>query len=118
MRPKYLDQFVAMRALLLLAGFAFVGTGALPLAQALSIAIPFCVICLAIDWVLWCGHNWARVLTIALSLLSVSGVQYLPSVTILQQILILTDALFSAALVYWLFRPHVRGYFKPQPAAV
>ena len=118
MRPKYLGHFAAVRALLLLAGFAFVGTGVLPVGQALVLAIPFGLICLTVFWFLWCGRNWARVLTIGISLLSVSGLQYLPNVTLTQQLLIVTDALFSALLVFWLFQPHVRSYFKRQPAAV
>ena len=116
MRPKYTDHFAALRALFLLAGFAFVGKGSLPLAQELALMIPFALICLTIFWFFRCGRNWARVLTIGYSLSAVSGLVYLPNVTLAQQLWYVSDALFSTVFVFWLFRPHVRAYFKPQPA--
>ena len=82
-------------------------------AEALVIVVPFVLASLAVVWFFWRGNNWARVLTIVYSLLAISGLAYVPVASPAQQALTICDAAFSAALIYWLFRPSVRGYFKP-----
>ena len=114
MRLKYLDLFAAGRAAFLVAYLPFVGTGVLPLHAAAVFAIPFMLAFLAVFWFFWRGRNWARLLTAAYSLLSISSLRYVPAASAPQAVIITADALFSAALFYWLFRPDVRAYFGPR----
>ena len=116
MRPKYLDHFAAGRAAFLIAYLPFVGTGVLPLHAVAAFAVPFMLVFLGVFWFFWHGRNWARLLTAAYSLLSISSLRYIPAASATQAVIITADALFSAALFYWLFRPDVRAYFSPRAA--
>jgi hypothetical protein len=116
-RPTYLPHLVLARVVLALLPLPLVGTGALPRPQALAIEVPFLAAELFVFWSLWQGKNWARVVTIALSLLTVSALEFLPGASTLYSVLLTVDAAFSAFLVYWLFRPEARRYFKRDPQA-
>jgi hypothetical protein len=113
-RPKILGEVVLVRGLLSVVGLSYVQAAAIPVTSALMVAVLFVALQLVVLWFLWHGHNWARLITIVASLLTISGVQYFSLYDLARQILLVIDIAFSAWLISWLLRPPIRAYFRPE----
>ncbi|HEX8236603.1 MAG TPA: hypothetical protein VF600_11660 [Abditibacteriaceae bacterium] len=72
---------------------------------------------LIVLWFLWKGRNWARVIELVLSFLSLSGVLFWNEYTLGEQVTTVGWTLIGVFLLYWLNTKPVKEYFKPvQPA--
>lgn len=75
----------------------------------------------AVLWNYWCGRNWARLLVIATSIVTIGNlvmiivlfaVDRLYSSSLLYHAVIVANAALGAFLLYWLNRKDVRAWFR------
>ena len=116
-RPKILREVVLARGFLSLLSLSYIQAATIPMTSALMLAVPFFALQLVVFWFLWHGRNWARLVTIVMSILTIAGVQYFEFYDLLRKILLVIDIAFSVWLIYWLTRLPVRSYFRPEPRA-
>jgi hypothetical protein len=71
-----------------------------------TIAIGYLVI-----WFYWKGRNWARILVILTSLLSLYNLRHWNHSGIVERVMIGAEAILAIFLLYWLNTPNVRAFF-------
>ena len=71
-----------------------------------TIAIGYLVI-----WFYWKGRNWARILVILTSLLSLYNLRHWNHSGIVERVMIGAKAILGIFLLYWLNTPNVRAFF-------
>jgi hypothetical protein len=76
------------------------------------IAIGYLVI-----WFYWNGRNWARILVILTSLLSLFNLHLWSHSGTVERVMIAAEAILAIYLLYWLNTPRVRAFFRGQDAA-
>jgi hypothetical protein len=113
MRPKMLREVVLARGFLSVLGLSYVQAATIPTTSALMLVVPFLAFQVVVLWFLWHGRNWARLATIVMSLLAILSVQSFGFYDALHRILPTIDIAFSIWLIYWLTRPPIRAYFRP-----
>jgi hypothetical protein len=113
-RPPYFDAVTAALCLLNLLSLLFAGRAAVTrLFTALAVAASFVVIAF-----FWKGRNWARVLVLIASGMSLLELALLPLASPLFFGLILADVAVALFLLVWLNTAPVREYFRgPAPPA-
>jgi hypothetical protein len=66
----------------------------------------------------WRGHNWARWLVLATSILALYNLTELSSVGWVQAVVIVSEAVLGAWLLYWLNTGSARAFFRGQSFAL
>ena len=70
-------------------------------------------------WFYWKGRNWARIAVLLTSVLTIYNLRYWHHSNASGQLMIASEALLGAFLLYWLNTAAVREYFKngvrPEP---
>jgi len=73
----------------------------------LLIAIGYVVI-----WFYWQGRNWARLLVLLTSLLTIWNLRGLPRASRIERVMIVAEALLGIFLLIWLNTRDVRAFFR------
>jgi len=82
-------------------------------AFVLGFSLGVMVLSMLLTYFFWRGKNWARVLLLIGSVLSLFNLTSLPQYADpLSKAYLLLDVAFSAYLIFWLSRPAVAAYFK------
>jgi hypothetical protein len=86
------------------------GLSAFLILYGLLASVSFVVI-----WYFWRGQNWARWLVLAVSVLSLLNMVFIPSVTRVGTVIMVAEAAFGGWLLYWLNTKPVALYFRNTP---
>jgi hypothetical protein len=63
-------------------------------------------------WFYWCGKNWARILVILSSLVSLLNIMKIKENNSVQAAIIVAEAVLGLYLLWWLNTSEVKRYFK------
>jgi len=111
-RPKKLDTYTYLMGILNLTGYLFI-TG-----HEETKTIEYAIVTLIIIFSYWClykfqrGYNWARILVIIASVLSIFNLIGIFISDLLVQLILIVEATLGACLLYWLSSEPVKTYFK------
>ena len=117
-RPEAMKLFMIGALLFTLAGIAYCDGTLTEVSVTTDIAVYLIlsVIWLALLWQLWLGRNWARLTVMFWCVVAVFSVLLMSDYNLLQQLITIADAVFSAILFWWLRTPAAVEFTKGQPA--
>jgi len=112
MKPKGLKETAIIMGVFNIAGYIFVNPKSQYFATELALATAIILLSYVMLWYYWCGKNWARVLVILNSLLSVYNLTGIRKHTTAQAALIAVEAIMGLYLLWWLNTCQTKSYFK------
>ena len=117
-RPPGLKTFIGIELLLVVIGVIYCDGTMTETSVAADLAAyaVLSAIWLVFLWALWNGRNWARIVVMIGSVISVLSLTTIGSDTPLQQVFTIFNAIFGAIWFWWLRMPKVVAFFKGTPA--
>jgi hypothetical protein len=63
-------------------------------------------------WFFWQGRNWARWLVLITSVIGLLNLPFLAEMRLVQQVVVVAEAILGAFLLYWLNTASVKAFFR------
>jgi hypothetical protein len=115
MKPKGLKETSIIMCIFNLAAYVFVDPKSPYLAIGLSVGTTIVLLSFVILWHYWHGKNWARVLVMITSLVSILNLLGIKKHNMAQTTLIVMEAVLGVYLLWWLNVRKVKSYFLMTP---
>lgn len=112
MKPKGLKETTILMAVFNIAGYLFTNYKSQHLAFILTFMTTVILLSYVVLWFYWCGKNWARILVMLTSLVSLLNIWKINKHNSAQAVLIVVEAVLGLYLLWWLNTSEVKGYFK------
>jgi len=114
-RPKGLTETSVLMSITNAMGWAIIDWS-MPKAQILFIIFTISIfIGYIVIWFYWKGRNWARILVLPASLISLYNLRDWNHGGAMARIMIGTEAILAVFLLYWLNTRPIRAFFTNQP---
>src|SRR4029077_17322656 len=114
-RPKGLTETSVLMSITNAMGWAIIDWS-MPKAQILFIIFTISIfIGYIVIWFYWKGRNWARILVLLASLISLYNLRDWNHGGAMARIMIGTEAILAVFLLYWLNTRPIRAFFTNQP---
>lgn len=110
-RPKWLKEVTALLCIFNISGYAFIDINSKHLSHELIIYTTLIIISYCVLWYFWHGKNWARILVILGSVLSLAGLVTMGKHTYAQICIDLAEAAIGVFLLWWLNTQRLKDYF-------
>jgi hypothetical protein len=115
-RPRGLTETSLLMCITNAMGWAIIDWS-LPKAKIIFIIITISIfIGYVVIWFYWKGRNWARILVLLASLISLYNLRDWNHGGAMARIMIGTEAILAVFLLYWLNTRPIRAFFTQQPA--
>lgn len=111
-RPKGLTETAVLMALTNALGWLIVDWSNPHAATTFSIFTIFILVGYFVIWFYWKGRNWARILVLLTSVLSLFNLRYLFRSGIIERVMIGSEAVLAVFLLFWLNSPNVKSFFR------
>ncbi len=115
MKPKGLKETTILMCIFNLAAYIFIDFESLYLAIGLTVGTIVVILSFVILWHYWNGKNWARILIMMTSLVSILNLLGIRNHNMAQAALIVLEAALGAYLLWWLNVREVKLYFQTTP---
>lgn len=111
MKLKGLKETTILMCIFNLAAYVFVDPKSPYLAIGLAVGTTIVILSFVILWHYWNGKNWARVLVMITSLVSILNLLGIRNHNMAQATLIVLEAALGVYLLWWLNVREVKSYF-------
>jgi hypothetical protein len=112
MRPKGLKETAIIMGVFNITAYIFINYKSQHLVFMLTFFTALVLLTYVILWFYWCGNNWARILVILTSLVSLLNIWKIKEHNSVQVAIIAAEAVLGLYLQWWLNTSEVKGYFK------
>jgi hypothetical protein len=112
MRPKGITETSILMAITNAMGWAIIDWSK---PHAATVFVVFTILIMGgyfVIWFYWKGRNWARILVLLTSLLSIHNLRYFVRSGITERVMIGVEAALAAFLLFWLNTRGVKAFFR------
>ena len=110
-RPRGLTETAVLMSLTNALGWLIIDWSKPNAGTTFALFTVFILVGYLVIWFYWKGHNWARILVLLTSLLCLYNLRYFLRSGPIEQVMIGTEAVLAAFLLFWLNNRSVKSFF-------